>query len=149
MSNVSSSVMLSRNPASTLSTPAASGAEPRQHQGNAQASPDHSGHPRQPEADHQHFKGHTIVDVAEGRAIKIKPHRLFRAIVAILKPEKLRILVDKTPYKPGAGKPVNPWPATRSPDPVMKILRLQPCQQATDGMRLSGRDEPVNASFQF
>jgi hypothetical protein len=31
----------------------------------------------------------------------------------------------------------------------MKILRLQPCQQATDGMRLSGRDEPVNASFQF
>ncbi len=76
------------------------GAEPRQHQGNAQASPDHSGHPRQPEADHQHFKGHTIVDVAEGRAIKIKPHRLFRAIVAILKPEKLRILVDKTPYKP-------------------------------------------------
>lgn len=49
------------------------------------------GIPRQPEADHQHFKGHTIVDVAEGRAIKIKPHRLFRAIVAILKPEKLRI----------------------------------------------------------
>lgn len=149
VSNVSSSVMLSRNPASTLSTPAASGLNPAYIKVMYQHCQTIQGIPRQPEADHQYFKGHAIVDVAEGRPIKIKPHCLCRTIVAIFKPEKLRVRIDKTPYKPCAGKPVNPWSATGCPDPVVEILRYQLCQFAADGVGLAGRDEPVNACFQF
>ena len=136
----SSSAIASRMPASTRSTPGASGGctPPASSPCTSTPSRSSAGVSR-PKLASSVSNVTLRADVAEGRAVEVEADRLLRAVGRRLQPDEARLRVDEAADQPGAGQTVDPGPAPRGPGATAVVGDVQPRDGALRRMRFVGR----------
>src|SRR5262252_3578438 len=86
----------------------------------------------------KHFERHLVVDVREGRTVKVEAQRVFGNATDVAEPDEGGILVDEATNQPGAGDAVHPGPATCRPTPALVVTAREALNRAMGGQRFIG-----------